>query len=527
MADVLIPAGSTRKSSVALAGDTLEVEGRLVVLSGVAAVQADGGGAVLNSGVIRSQVSAIDTFGAETGSVSVGNLASGSLSSVEGNAIDVAGSAQMRVSIANAGAIWSAENDAIYLRARFDLLNSGSIIGGQSATATLAAGIEIDADSFGTIINRGAGARIAGDSYGILRSSLPDGATPAGLVINNEDGARIVGLGGAGVAGEEVLGRIENSGEIVGLADRFGVSRGVVVYQSASSKFGVTIVNDGDIRAGAGSDSVGVDTGAGSIENQSDGRIVGGDVGVRSSGDAGLGLRLVNDGVIWGRSSFGLELTSGSDDTVTNGGHIHGGNGVAIAFGAGDDVFNVRDGSRTTGLVDGGDDIDVLSYAAFSRAVSVDLAAGKAPGTGGVRGFENVVGSAYSDLLNGDAAGNRLVGGAGDDVLRGAGGRDVLIGGAGADTFVFTRAGDGADVISDFESGEDALSLWRGSASSVEINTTGTATAAGTLFVYDLDTGKLFFDSDGSGSANAVLLATLRGAPAVEAGDFLFGGSQA
>jgi len=521
MADVVIPAGSTRKSSVSLDGGSIDVEGRVVVSSG--AIVADGGGAVLSNGTIRSNFSAIDTVGAEYGRLSVTNRESGSLSSISGNAIAVNGSPFFNVAIENSGAIWAVVNDAITLRARFDLLNTGTIVGGQSAAdSPFVAGVEVDADSSGTIVNRGAGARIAGDSYGIVRTSLPSGLYPSELVIKNEDGARIVGLGGAGVAGEERIGRIENSGEIVGLADRFGGSRGVLVYSSLGSEFAVTIVNDGAIRAGAGDDSVGVETGTASIANHALGRIVGGDIGIRTSGVTLLGLRLVNDGVILGRESYGVELTTGADDVITNSGHISGGDGVAIAFGAGDDIFRIKDGSRTTGAVDGGDDVDVLVYADYSRGVNVDLGSGRATGMGGVKGFENVVGSDQSDKLVGDSAGNRLAGGAGDDTLVGGGGKDVLIGGEGNDSFVFTRPLADADVITDFDVREDVIRLWTGDAAAIELNSTGVATEAQTRFVYDMERGRLFFDADGDASGKAVLIATLRGAPVLDADNFAF-----
>ena len=88
-------------------------------------------------------------------------------------------------------------------------------------------------------------------------------------------------------------------------------------------------------------------------------------------------------------------------------------------------------------------------------------------GTGGeaagdtYNGIEYVYGSAFDDIITGDAAINRLTGGAGNDVLNGAGGNDyilgeagndTIIGGAGADVFVFDSS-FGNDTISDFWAG--------------------------------------------------------------------------
>ncbi len=52
-------------------------------------------------------------------------------------------------------------------------------------------------------------------------------------------------------------------------------------------------------------------------------------------------------------------------------------------------------------------------------------------------GIENLIGSAFNDLLGGDAGANVIIGGEGDDQLAGFGGADTLDGGAGVDT-VFT-----------------------------------------------------------------------------------------
>jgi Ca2+-binding RTX toxin-like protein len=54
--------------------------------------------------------------------------------------------------------------------------------------------------------------------------------------------------------------------------------------------------------------------------------------------------------------------------------------------------------------------------------------------------IENVVGSAYDDVLVGDSLANRLEGGQGADLLEGGAGNDTLNGGAGSDEYVFTQS---------------------------------------------------------------------------------------
>jgi len=155
-------------------------------------------------------------------------------------------------------------------------------------------------------------------------------------------------------------------------------------------------------------------------------------------------------------------------------------------------------------------------------------------------GITNLYGSNFSDTLVGDSLGNFLLGragndtldgGAGNDILQGAAGSDTLVGGAGADQFQFTTAPLGLsdrDVISDFVSGSDSL-RFTGSVFSA-LGPAGNVAAdrfvAGTLaldandrIVYDISTGSLFYDADGSASGSAVLVANLGAGTALAASD--------
>jgi hypothetical protein len=70
--------------------------------------------------------------------------------------------------------------------------------------------------------------------------------------------------------------------------------------------------------------------------------------------------------------------------------------------------------------------------------------------------IENVTGSDDADVIIGSDLDNILVGNDGDDFFSGEGGNDILIGGAGSDTFSF--GGDfGTDLIVGFELGVDKL----------------------------------------------------------------------
>lgn len=177
--------------------------------------------------------------------------------------------------------------------------------------------------------------------------------------------------------------------------------------------------------------------------------------------------------------------------------------------------------------LDGGANIDTISYDASLQGVFLSLYSGAA--TGGdaegdvLTGIENLVGSAFADVLAGSSSANLLMAGAGDDVLSGNGGADTLIGGlgndtltggAGADSFRFTTATDGQDVITDFSaetdvveltaSGFGGLALGQLDASLFAFNT---ATDSNQRFVFNDTSYTLSYDADGSGSGGASTIA--------------------
>lgn len=145
---------------------------------------------------------------------------------------------------------------------------------------------------------------------------------------------------------------------------------------------------------------------------------------------------------------LGIESVQGStlDDTVVGdaGNNIlegDDGNDSISALG-GQDVVDGGDGDD--GL-DGGEGVDELSFLWSPAAVEADLAEGTATGSGldVLSGFENMLGSAYSDALTGDSGANTVDGSRGDDGLFTGEGDDTLSSGGG-------DAGPGEDTC--FES---------------------------------------------------------------------------
>jgi len=139
-------------------------------------------------------------------------------------------------------------------------------------------------------------------------------------------------------------------------------------------------------------------------------------------------------------------LTGGEGDDLVNGGL---GNDEMIA-GAGADT------------VDGGEGVDGITYVAAGAGVTIDLVAGTGQGDiaegDTLISVENVTGSAFDDVLDGDAEANELTGLDGNDAITGGAGADKLVGGAGNDTLI---GGDGNDDLYGGD-GDDTLDAGAG-----------------------------------------------------------------
>jgi Ca2+-binding RTX toxin-like protein len=177
--------------------------------------------------------------------------------------------------------------------------------------------------------------------------------------------------------------------------------------------------------------------------------------------------------------------------------------GTAVINGTGNTSSNTITGNAAANSLVGGDGNDILS------------------------------GGDGSDTLSGGNGNDQLGGGNGNDILTGGAGNDILTGNAGLDTFRFSSALNGStnvDRLPDFSVVDDRLELENAvftklattgvlSASFFRANTSGTASDGNDYVLYETDTGKLFYDADGSGAGLKVLVATLTGMPVLSAAD--------
>jgi Ca2+-binding RTX toxin-like protein len=134
-----------------------------------------------------------------------------------------------------------------------------------------------------------------------------------------------------------------------------------------------------------------------------------------------------------------------------------------------------------------------------------------------------LIGNELNNTVFGYGDNDKLYGGAGVDKLYGGLGIDVLVGGTHKDFFVFDTKPNrltNRDVITDFRVIDDTI--WLNNAAYTKVGANG-ALKAGAFYtnltgkahdrddrvIYEKDTGKLFYDADGTGPLAGVHFATV------------------
>lgn len=240
--------------------------------------------------------------------------------------------------------------------------------------------------------------------------------------------------------------------------------------------------------------------------------------------------------------------TAGADTLIGSAGanSLVGAEGADSLFGvAGDDTI---EGGAGADNLSGHTGIDTAAYAASAAAVSINLGLVTAQLGGGdgvgdtLVGFENVLGSAFNDVLVGSTASNLLEGGAGADALLGGAGNDThagglgndtMSGGAGLDAFLFALPGDhgtgaaGRDRINDFAAGSDVIQVVGAAFGGLPVGVLAAgrfalnAPADGDdVFIFNTTTRVLSYDADGTGAGLALQL-TLMNVATLAATDIL------
>ncbi|ELS05561.1 hypothetical protein,putative calcium-binding protein [Xenococcus sp. PCC 7305] len=268
--------------------------------------------------------------------------------------------------------------------------------------------------------------------------------------------------------------------------------------------------NDGNdtLNGDNGNDTVDGGNGADLVRGQK-----GDDLVIGGNGNDTLKAGEGADSLFGGNDNDFIEGEGGFDELYGEAGDdtLRGGNGDDTIFGgAGSDrvleTGNLNFTVTDTQVIGRGTDT-------FSEVELVEIS------TGG--GQNNIDASAVTQLpvkLNGAGGRDTLQGGAGDDELLGGADIDTLTGNAGSDRFVYLGLNHRNDVISDFEAGVDKIV--------VSAAAFGSGLTAGILdpsqfvlgnvpgdaddrFLFNTNNNRLLFDADGTGSGNAIVVATL------------------
>jgi Ca2+-binding RTX toxin-like protein len=192
-----------------------------------------------------------------------------------------------------------------------------------------------------------------------------------------------------------------------------------------------------------------------------------------------------------------------------------GGNDTYRVFNTGDTIVeNAAEGSADR----------VLAAVDYALGTGVHVETMTTNGSTGTAAID-LTGNEFAQSLTGNAGANRLDGKGDADTLRGLGGADV---------FVFSSAlgGGNVDTILDFSVPADTIELagavFAGlspagilSASAFVANADGLAGNAAHRIIYETDTGKLFYDADGTGAAAGLHFATLTIGLALTNADFV------
>ena len=213
---------------------------------------------------------------------------------------------------------------------------------------------------------------------------------------------------------------IVHSGSGGSYLDGSGTSGPVTIIGGAGSDY-IMGGNAADVlRGGADGDSI--------FGNGGDDEIAGGDGNDNLYGGAG------NDHIVGGAGNDWLNGNEGDD---------------VLVGGDGDDVFHVSTGADT---MIGGSGNDTVYHWDTTAGVTVNLRTG-VDGSSRLIGIENVGGTFYNDVLEGNDVANTLDGNGGSDTLIGAGGDDLLIAGSGANLL---DGGAGTDTV-DFRHAESGM----------------------------------------------------------------------
>ncbi|CAM8635598.1 COG2931 RTX toxins and related Ca2+-binding proteins [Paracoccaceae bacterium] len=411
------------------------------------------------------------------------------------------------------------------------IINSGQIIGGSS-------GITYNSVDFGTITLSNTGL-IWGGNF-----SLESEVNTTYLITNRGEMRGEVSLGNLADVVDNVGGRINGTITMGGGNDILRPGPNIEVAVGGSGNDVLDFSNSGTVRVNLTTPASNTGAAAGDSYTEFEsiwGSLTGSDnltgdgVANTLKGQGGNDLLFGLNGADRLEGGTGNDLLDGGTGTDTMLGGA--GNDRYFVDAAGDRVFETTTTASTT---DAGGRDTVSSTISFDLESTLGLRfvenltlLGVANTNGTGNGLaNNLTGNSGNNSLSGGLGNDTLIGGLGNDFLNGALGKDVLTGGGGTDSFVFNTAlsATNIDRITDFARGSDKILLDNAifsaiaggslTAAAFAANTAGAATTAAHRIIYETDTGKVFYDANGSAAGGNVQVATLNPALGLTHTDF-------
>ncbi|HEX8640075.1 MAG TPA: hypothetical protein VF704_02850 [Allosphingosinicella sp.] len=364
--------------------------------------------------------------------------------------------------------------------------------------------------------NGAGGADILLNLEGLIGSAQADSLT-------GDDGDNLLDGGGGADVMIGGLGndsyRVDDAGDSITENDEGGTER---VFSSISYRLGENLEN----LTLTGSEAIGGTGNSGANE------IVGNDAANRLDGDGGSDLMIGGGGddiyIVEHAGDRAREQRDGGTDTVrasvdfTLGAHVEKLVLIAGAVaGTGNNADNAIKGSRIANILKGGGGSDTILGMAGKDVIYGDA------------GKDHLDGGASSDIIYGGVSSDTIIGGAGDDWLYGQTGNDTLLGGIGRDVFFFDTAPNrstNVDRLPDFSPVDDTIALDRNAFAGIaasgrlaadSFHIGAMAGDSSDRIVYDSATGQLFYDADGVGGADQVLIARMATGLALTNADFV------
>jgi Ca2+-binding RTX toxin-like protein len=250
-----------------------------------------------------------------------------------------------------------------------------------------------------------------------------------------------------------------------------------------------------------------------------------GTTNINGSGNVLANIITGNDGnnMLFGDAGVDTLFGGLGNDTLDGG----SGNDSLIG-GAGDDTYIVSSsGEILVELAGGGIDLAISStgYALAAEVENLTLTGALAINGDGNVLTNAIIGNDGANRLRGFDGSDTLSGGDGNDTLIGGAGADVLDGGAGLDAFRYDSASEGGDTIIGYVGAEDRIQIsvsgfGGGLTTGTNLlatgrymeNVGGFATNAIGQFAFDTSTQTLWWDVDGTGAADRVMIASVVGA---------------